>query len=37
MSFAVAETLVELGYTNVSDQEGGMEAWQEAGSELKRT
>ena len=35
MSLAAAETLVGLGYTNVSDQEGGMEAWQNAGFRLK--
>jgi rhodanese-related sulfurtransferase len=31
MSFEAAETLVGLGYTNVSDLEGGMEAWRSAG------
>ena len=35
MSFDAAETLVDLGYTNVSDLDGGMEAWQNAGFELK--
>ncbi len=35
MSFAAAETLVDLGYTNVSDLDGGMDAWQNAGFELK--
>ena len=36
MSFDAAETLVDLGYTNVSDLNGGMEAWQRAGFRLKR-
>lgn len=35
MSFDAAETLVGLGYTNVSDLDGGMEAWQNAGFRLK--
>ena len=35
MSFDAAETLVDLGYTNVSDLEGGMEAWQRAGFRLR--
>lgn len=35
MSFDAAETLVGLGYTNVSDLKGGMEAWQRAGFRLK--
>ena len=35
MSFEAAETLVGLGYTNVSDLEGGMEAWQQAGFRLR--
>ncbi|MGB3632766.1 MAG: rhodanese-like domain-containing protein [Rubrobacteraceae bacterium] len=35
MSFDAAETLVGLGYTNVSDLNGGMEAWQRAGFQLK--
>lgn len=34
MSFDAAETLVGLGYTNVSDLDGGMEAWRNAGFEL---
>ena len=37
MSFDAAETLVELGYTNVSDLNGGMEAWQRAGFRLEGT
>lgn len=37
MSFDAAETLVSLGYTNVSDLDGGMEAWQRAGFRLKGT
>jgi rhodanese-related sulfurtransferase len=35
MSFDAAKTLIGLGYTNVSDLEGGMEAWQSAGFDLK--
>jgi rhodanese-related sulfurtransferase len=35
MSFDAAETLVKLGYTNISDLDGGMEAWQNAGFDLK--
>lgn len=35
MSFEAAEALVSLGYTNVSDLQGGMEAWQRAGFLLK--
>lgn len=35
MSYDAAKTLVSLGYTNVSDLDGGMEAWQSAGFDLK--
>ncbi len=35
MSADAAETLVGLGYTNVWDLEGGMEAWEEAGLPLE--
>lgn len=35
MSYAAAETLVKQGYTNVSDLDGGMDAWQRAGFQLK--
>lgn len=34
MSRIASETLVNLGYTNVSNFEGGMNAWQEAGLPL---
>ncbi len=35
MSADAAETLVGLGYTNVWDLEGGMEAWEDAGHRLE--
>ena len=35
MSAAAAETLVGLGYTDVWDLEGGMEAWEDAGYRLE--
>lgn len=35
MSFDAAETLVSLGYTNISDLDGGMEVWRNAGFGLK--
>lgn len=35
MSSIAAETLVDLGYTNVSHLEGGFNAWQKAGLPMK--
>ena len=35
MSAAAAETLVGLGYTNVRDLGGGIEAWEDAGYRLE--
>jgi rhodanese-related sulfurtransferase len=34
MCATASETLVEMGYTNVTDVQGGMNAWQAAGYEL---
>jgi len=34
MSTQAAETLVNMGYTNVMEVDGGMNAWQAAGKEL---
>ena len=34
MSTSAAKTLVGLGYTNVLEVDGGMNAWQSAGNEL---
>jgi len=36
MSKIAAEKLVELGYTNVTDVEGGMQAWEAVGLPIKR-
>jgi rhodanese-related sulfurtransferase len=35
MSGIAAETLVGLGYTNVANLEGGMLAWEQAGSPIE--
>lgn len=37
MSTAAAETLVNMGYTNVMEVDGGMNAWQAAGNQLVTT
>jgi rhodanese-related sulfurtransferase len=34
MSTEAAQTLVNLGYTNVMEVDGGMQAWEAAGNEL---
>jgi len=34
MSTEAAQTLINLGYTNVAEVDGGMHAWQAAGNEL---
>jgi rhodanese-related sulfurtransferase len=34
MSTDAAEELAELGYTQVVEVDGGMQAWQNAGNEL---
>lgn len=35
MSYEAAGTLVKLGYTNVMDLDGGMDAWEDAGYRLQ--
>ena len=37
MSTAAAETLVDLGYTNVLEVDGGFNAWKDSGYELVDT
>ena len=36
MSRIAAEQLVSLGYTNIWDLDGGMQAWEQAGYEIER-
>ncbi len=36
MSAIAAETLVKLGYTNLWNLDGGMEAWQQTGYEIQK-
>jgi rhodanese-related sulfurtransferase len=36
MSTLAAETLVKLGFTNIWNLDGGMQAWEQAGYEINK-